>query len=375
MIQYRSPTIITCDTEEERDLNWGASVAVHTLDTDRWYKIINNTWALVPSQDIQGQYVYSNKVIVKSINDFPAPVSGVITLADNTTYLINGTINIGTNRIVVGIKNTIRGEDRQNDILISSTPDTMFTMDNSIVRKLTLIFDTLTLKATAGTLINATGGSSDQVTFITVTVSSSLTGGTFSGVAFSMRISSLSSAFSINGFTFTGTNTALTFRDSSCSNNAGTLFDLSTSIISVIRMSRNSINISTGQIFFNATSLTLNTAAQIALNLFLGLGSYIIGANSSSIGWKFTNNINTTDTPIPYSAIANTFIEDEIPAGTINGINMNFTLANIPITGSLKVYLNGLKLSKINDYTEIGGILTMINIPYPSDSFLVDYNY
>ena len=71
----------------------------------------------------------------------------------------------------------------------------------------------------------------------------------------------------------------------------------------------------------------------------------------------------------------NTFIEDEIPSGVINNINDTFTLLNTPIIGSLLIYLNGLRLKNNNDFTYIGNIITMINIPYISDSFLCDYQY
>lgn len=237
-----------------------------------------------------------NYQVIKSVSDFPTPVGDVITLADYTTYLINGTVDIGTNRIEVGIKNTITGLDRQNDILTSSTTGTMFTMDNSVTPKQTLIFDNLTLKATAGTLISATGGSTDQVTFITVTVSETLTGGTFSGVAFSMRTSSLSSAFSVGGFTFTGTNQAITLRDSTVSNNTGTAFDATSATFSTIRMSRNYVLTNASQTFLNATTVTLSIGAEVGLNIFSGAGTHFTGITAESAGWLFIGNTGLTNT-------------------------------------------------------------------------------
>lgn len=262
------------------------------VDTDNTYVMSGGVWVLP-----------NNLKTVKSVTDFPAAISGVITFDNNIIYRISGTVDIGTNRIVVGIKNTILGFDRQNDILQSSTTGNMFTMDNSITPKVTLIFDNLTLKATAGTLINVSGGTTDQVTFITTTISSTVTGGTMSGVAFSMRTSSIG-AFTTNGFTFTGTNTAFTLRDSSITNTLGTTFNLTSSTFSnVIRMSRNFVNISTGQTFLNATSTTVTIAGQMALNVFTGGGTYITGVTAETSPWLFSNNIGITNTLITPSAM------------------------------------------------------------------------
>lgn len=261
----------------------------HTFfSTDSGQLLTGNGSIWVPSQ---------KHVNVLSLSDFPTPVSSVITLADNTVYIINGTVDIGTNRIVVGIKNTIVGVDRQNDILQSSTTGTMFTMDNSITPKLTLIFDNLTLKATAGTLINASGGTTDQVTFISTTISSTPTGGTFSGIVFSMRTSSLTS-FSVNGFVFSGVNTALTFRDSSATNNVGTVFDCTSATFSQVRISRNSITASAGNTFLNATGTTITTAAQIALCIFSGTSSHLVNASGVTTPWVFTANQGVANTPV-----------------------------------------------------------------------------
>jgi hypothetical protein len=67
------------------------------------------------------------------------------------------------------------------------------------------------------------------------------------------------------------------------------------------------------------------------------------------------------------------FRDAEIPAGTLNGLNNTFTLVETPIEGSLKVYLNGLRLTLEQDYTLQGSTLTMIQTPFPNDSFIADY--
>jgi hypothetical protein len=54
-----------------------------------------------------------------------------------------------------------------------------------------------------------------------------------------------------------------------------------------------------------------------------------------------------------------TVVDSEVPAGTINGTNLAFTLANTPNPStSLKLYHNGLLLSPNGDYTVSGAAIT-----------------
>ena len=63
----------------------------------------------------------------------------------------------------------------------------------------------------------------------------------------------------------------------------------------------------------------------------------------------------------------------EEPVGTINGINTNFALANIPIKAS--VYLNGVRYKETVDYTLASNIITMSVAPIAWEILLVDYTY
>jgi hypothetical protein len=59
-------------------------------------------------------------VFVNSKTDFPAAVSGVITLADNVTYFITKTIDLAGDRLVGGVNTTILGGSSENCILKST---------------------------------------------------------------------------------------------------------------------------------------------------------------------------------------------------------------------------------------------------------------
>jgi hypothetical protein len=67
------------------------------------------------------------------------------------------------------------------------------------------------------------------------------------------------------------------------------------------------------------------------------------------------------------------FIDDETPSGTIDGNNTAFTLANSPVTSSLKVYLGGSRQRVTEDYTLSGRTITFTIAPQVGEVLLVDY--
>lgn len=70
------------------------------------------------------------------------------------------------------------------------------------------------------------------------------------------------------------------------------------------------------------------------------------------------------------------FADAEIPVGTVDGVNVTFSLSAIPNPGSsLKVYMNGLRLDPIIDYGLTGSVLVFVTAPIPGDIWFVDYRY
>lgn len=70
---------------------------------------------------------------------------------------------------------------------------------------------------------------------------------------------------------------------------------------------------------------------------------------------------------------------DETPAGTVDGTNMNFTLAHPPLpTASLELIRNGLVLSPLNDFVVTGNQVTFAraSTPMPGDILIArSYQY
>lgn len=72
---------------------------------------------------------------------------------------------------------------------------------------------------------------------------------------------------------------------------------------------------------------------------------------------------------------ATNFVTEETPSGSINGSNVTFTLAVTPTTGTLKLYLNGVrqKSGAGNDYTLSTNTITMTTAPISGDVLIADY--
>jgi hypothetical protein len=66
-------------------------------------------------------------------------------------------------------------------------------------------------------------------------------------------------------------------------------------------------------------------------------------------------------------------VDNEVPVGTVDGVNPTFTLAAVPATGSLHLYLNGVRLRPTTDYTATGSTITMLMIPQVGDWLYADY--
>jgi hypothetical protein len=70
------------------------------------------------------------------------------------------------------------------------------------------------------------------------------------------------------------------------------------------------------------------------------------------------------------------FVDQQIPTGAINGVNITFTLSQTPSpSASLTVSLNGLHLSAGVDYTLAGAVITFLSgtVPQTGDILLCSY--
>jgi len=129
-------------------------------------------------------------------------------------------------------------------------------------------------------------------------------------------------------------------------------------------------------------------------------GFYGQPTRSSSTGTSFHDNIgNNNSTDFSYTTYTgfrvnqnNTFgtspgappggtnnnqniITGEVPNGAINGSNATFSLAHIPITSTVQVYLNGLLQTQGTDYVVSTNTITFALPPNSGSTLVVNYQY
>lgn len=116
-----------------------------------------------------------------------------------------------------------------------------------------------------------------------------------------------------------------------------------------------------------------------------------LGTPSSGVGTNITgivaaNVVNTPDGNIAATTVQaaineldgekvalTSFVDGEVPSGTMNSSNQTFTIANTPIAGSVQVFWGGQKLRVGVGYTISGTTLTMTNPPDNGDILEVYY--
>jgi hypothetical protein len=91
-------------------------------------------------------------------------------------------------------------------------------------------------------------------------------------------------------------------------------------------------------------------------------------------GWVLTTNNVGEVIPSPLPTTEDKIIKNEIPMGEINGVNIFFSVRYIYQSGTLEVFLNGIKLKEQEDYEELGSNVFMMKYaPIQGDLFVVNY--
>jgi hypothetical protein len=99
------------------------------------------------------------------------------------------------------------------------------------------------------------------------------------------------------------------------------------------------------------------------------------GAIDAAAG-NLSDCLHVDGTSGPCASVSTTFIDAEVPAGTISGTNAAFTLANVPNPpASLALFRNGLLLTEGGDYTLSSNAITFLTgaFPQPGDVLAAFY--
>lgn len=68
-------------------------------------------------------------------------------------------------------------------------------------------------------------------------------------------------------------------------------------------------------------------------------------------------------------------IYSEVATGLINSANVTYVLANTPIAGTVRPYLDGQRMVVTTDWTIAGATVTMVEAPATGSNLIFDYEY
>lgn len=240
--------------------------------------------------------VSSKTVVVSDISDFPAPVSGVITLNGNTDYLIVQDITTA-NRFVIAASSTIRASASQIIKLEYTGTGVMFTGVNPNFR-----MEGITVSCPNGTLFNVTSPTANGVLqMIEMNVEAMANGGTLDGL-FICRFSAVAfEAITVDGFKFAGNfknfivNTSIQFQV------AGTFLDLQSATfdtINIMNCSMNSVGAGCNFLKGATSSANINVGGlgSVTNNRFFGTGNQLVTLTPNDARWYFSRNDEIADT-------------------------------------------------------------------------------
>lgn len=97
-------------------------------------------------------------------------------------------------------------------------------------------------------------------------------------------------------------------------------------------------------------------------------------SNANDGGELDVDNLTFTQQSTGGGLVNTDFVDKEVPAGTVNGVNNTFTLANTPYAGSEHFYINGILQEPGSvDYSISGTTITTTVAPETGDVLRVSY--
>jgi len=276
-----------------------------------------------------GSTSYTYLIFVEVLADLPAPVGGVITLADNTAYYFTTTVDLVGSRLVCGINTTILGSSSENCRIKSTglVGTALITSNYSLpMRGITIEADVaLNLDGDAVTT---------AIDWFGVNFTDCNTVGLIKD--YSNVIMSDSAFLNSGNLTFDGT--IGTVGLSQClfnCNAAGTVFILP-STLTISRRFR--VIYSSFLVLAGETGINLNASASVPNDGYIltycnfsGGGTYLAGVDHTSNEALFINNIGITNT----SNVGHYYMQNNGTATTIGAGNQNvwFKAAGTTVVG------------------------------------------
>jgi hypothetical protein len=236
--------------------------------------------------------------IINALADFPTPVSNVITLADDTEYLLGADISLGLNELVMGDGCAVSGIESIAITLTYTGTGDMFTILNNTAR-----ISDISLSCAAGRVINFSDNTDTLFRMNDCTVSCA-TFGLFnsSGASGSTtRFTNVSPAsITSSGCTITGGWNTWLWEISATNITGGTLFNFGTATFDAIALDLVLANLGAGTTLINGavSSANINAGGTAIITRMLtsGSGTILSGVTVDDALWNFHHNDDIADT-------------------------------------------------------------------------------
>lgn len=272
-----------------------------------------------PPKGIRDKYV-----LVKIPGDFPAPSAGVITLAAGVTYEINGTVDLGTDRIVATGAGCIRSACTQENKLLTTNASALITSTDG------LEMDELTLENDIGPIFDVSGGGTGSFVITRITLNGSTRVGDVDNCAvISVRRCVVQGC--ADGFSLDLASSFVLFNGILSNANTGTFTFLTIpATASFIGLSYSDMAIDS---LVTQTALDINSGATIterglvSSSAFTGAGTALAGITKADIQWQFRSNTGILDSKIIGEIIisANALVTTIVTIDVFVSINATFS--------------------------------------------------
>ncbi len=254
--------------------------------------------SIAPSGDnlvvsVSGVPAASNVVIVNEMSDFPTAVDSVITLGDDSAYLISAHLSTA-NRFVMGNNTIVYAADARVSSITYTGTGNMFTSSNDTNK-----VGSLTCICATGTFLDWTGtpGGGHQFLLRDSVISAKTLGTCTDCDGFSAANVILNCT--VDGFTFAGTNNFVSFSDFVSAISAGKLIDLGSSTNTAVSIRDGAVYSSSGSYILSGLADSGNIASGSLGNVInirnLGTGSFTETIEAKDSLWEFFHNEGIAD--------------------------------------------------------------------------------
>jgi len=249
-------------------------------------------------ESLGGIFLATKSVLINSLSDFPTPVTGVITLAAETEYVIGGDVNLGTNRLVMSANTALSGIESIVVTLTYTGTGDMITILNTRNR-----VNNLSISAVNGRIINFSDNTDTIFRMNDVSVTCA-TFGLFnsSGTNGStVRFTAVSpSSITVGGVTTTGSWNTWLWETSAVNITSGALFDFGTATFDAIILDLILADLGAGTTLIDGLASSGNIKVggigAVTRMLTSGAGTPLTGVTVNDFRWVFRNNDDIQDT-------------------------------------------------------------------------------